>query len=269
MPMFRSDDGTEIFYRCWDGGPGVPVVLHHGFVVNSELDWVNSGVVACLTAAGRTVVAPDARGHGRSGKPHDPAQYGEDRMARDLSLLIDVLGVPQVDLAGYSMGAVVTLITAAQDCRVRRLVVGGVGAAAVEQGGVDADALGRHTLADALLTPEPETITDPAAAAFRWLADETGGDRVALAAQSTAVHRKRIALERITAPTLVLAGREDTFATRPEVLADALPNARLQLLPGGHGEDLHGPEFGAALTSFLAEQSARHDDHEQAPVRQR
>src|SRR3954467_11335483 len=106
MPKFRSDDGTEIYYRCWGTGQEIPVVLHHGFVADSELDWVASGVVADLVAGGRTVVAPDARGHGRSGKPHDPGYYGEARMARDLSLLIDELGVRAVDLVGYSMGAV-------------------------------------------------------------------------------------------------------------------------------------------------------------------
>src|SRR6188474_1239125 len=106
MPTFRSDDGTDIYYRCWGDTDQLPVVLHHGFVADSELDWVSSGVVASLTANGRTVVALDARGHGRSGKPHDPDRYGEARMARDLSLLIDELAVTAVDLVGYSMGAV-------------------------------------------------------------------------------------------------------------------------------------------------------------------
>ena len=48
-----------------------------------------------LTAAGRRVIAPDARGHGRSEKPHDPSRYGEDRMARDLAVLLDVIDAPE------------------------------------------------------------------------------------------------------------------------------------------------------------------------------
>lgn len=48
---------------------------------------------------------------------------------------------PPAGLVGYSMGAVVMLLTAARAGHVRRLVVGGIGAAAVERGGVDTDVL--------------------------------------------------------------------------------------------------------------------------------
>ena len=92
-----------------------PVVLHHGFVANADANWVATGVVEALTTAGRKVIAPDARGHGRSEKPHDPARYGEDRMARDLAVLLDTVDVPQIDLVGYSMGAIVSLIFASTD----------------------------------------------------------------------------------------------------------------------------------------------------------
>ncbi|AIJ22927.1 hypothetical protein [Amycolatopsis methanolica] len=37
----------------------------------------------------------DARGHGESGKPHDPAYYGEARMAQDVSTLLDVHAGPR------------------------------------------------------------------------------------------------------------------------------------------------------------------------------
>jgi pimeloyl-ACP methyl ester carboxylesterase len=71
-------------------------------------------------------VALDARGHGASGKPHDPSFYGEEKMAGDLRQLFDLSGTQQVDLVGYSMGANVSLLTASQDTRVRRLMVCGV-----------------------------------------------------------------------------------------------------------------------------------------------
>src|ERR1700722_5090487 len=107
MKSFRTWDGLEIAYQEW-GEETVPpvVVLHHGFVANANANWVATGVLDALTAAGRKVIAPDARGHGSSEKPHDPGRYGEDRMARDLAVLLDVTGAAQVDLVGYSMGAI-------------------------------------------------------------------------------------------------------------------------------------------------------------------
>ena len=115
---FETSDGVGVVWHEWGpehGGP--PVVLHHGFAVGAKTNWAAPGVVAALTAAGRRVVGIDARGHGESDKPHDQAFYGEDRMARDLSELIDQLGVPEVDLVGYSMGAIVSLICATREPR--------------------------------------------------------------------------------------------------------------------------------------------------------
>ncbi|WP_225755268.1 alpha/beta fold hydrolase [Actinotalea sp. Marseille-Q4924] len=253
---FRSDDGVWIAYRCWGADDGIPVVLHHGFGAGADLDWVGIGVVGALTAAGRRVVALDARGHGGSDKPHDPARYGEPRMAQDVVALLDVLDAPDVDLVGYSMGAVVALLTAARDRRVRRLVVGGIGVAALELGGVDTRALDPDALTHALLTDDPASISDAGAAAFRGLADSTGADRLALAAQASAVHRGQIPFAEITVPTLVLAGRDDPLAPRPETLAAALPAGSLRLVDGDHGAALHDAGFREAIVAFVGDDAA-------------
>src|ERR1700691_4449331 len=135
---FKSWDGVEIAYREWGAESALlPVLLHHAFVADGQANWVATGVRDALTAAGRRVIAPDARGHGRSEKPHDAARYGGESVARDLAVLLDTIGAAQVDLVGYSMGAIVALLFASSDPRVRRLVVGGVGSAVVECGGVD------------------------------------------------------------------------------------------------------------------------------------
>ncbi|MFD5830754.1 alpha/beta fold hydrolase, partial [Lentzea sp. NPDC060358] len=156
MATLVVDDGSEIAYHRWEPGPGagphpVPVVLQHGFVANTMVDWAGTGIVTALTAAGRTVVGVDARGHGRSQKSPDSRRYGEPRMARDLRAVIDLLGAPEVDLVGYSMGSIVALLVAAGEPKVRKLVVGGVGAGVVEVGGVDTRVLPNDVLAQALL----------------------------------------------------------------------------------------------------------------------
>jgi pimeloyl-ACP methyl ester carboxylesterase len=256
MQRFKSWDGVEIAYYEWGAqapaSPPPPVVLHHGFVVNAEANWVATGVVAALTAAGRRVIAPDARGHGRSGKPHDIDRYGEQRMARDLAVLLDRIGAPRVDLVGYSTGAVVALILAGGDERVRRLVVGGVGAGVVECGGVDRRAVSNESIIEALGAADPARIEGPEAAAFRALADALGADREALVAQARAVYRGGVALGEIRAPTLILAGAEDPMAVRPQVLAEAIPNAELRTLAGNHVEALGDPRFARAIVDFLA-----------------
>jgi pimeloyl-ACP methyl ester carboxylesterase len=64
MKTFKSWNDIEIAYQEWGGAstPAPPVVLHHGFVADANTNWVIPGVVDALVAAGRTVVAPDARG---------------------------------------------------------------------------------------------------------------------------------------------------------------------------------------------------------------
>jgi len=254
MKRFTSWDDIEIAYHEWgDRGRDLPdVVLHHGFAVDARVNWELTGVVEALVSAGRRVVAPDARGHGSSQKPHDPHRYGEQRMARDLACLVDRIGAERIDLVGYSMGAIVALLFACADPRVRRLCVGGVGSGVIECGGVDRRAVPNDAIIAALQADDPDTIEPPGARPFRALADALGADRRALVAQARSVYRGDFALERIAAPTLVLAGREDPLAVRPQVLASAIPEARLTLLPGDHASTVAAPEFGAAIVEFLA-----------------
>ena len=254
MKTFKTWDDIEIAYQEWGGEEpsSPPVVLHHGFAVDANANWVAPGVVGALLDAGRRVIAPDARGHGRSEKPHDPARYGEQRMARDLGVLLDVVGAPQIDLVGYSMGAIVSLIYASGGEQVRRLVVGGVGSAVLECGGVDRRAVSNESIIEALSVDDPSALTVPEAVAFRRLADGLGADREALVAQASSIFRGDIPLERIRAPTLVLAGDADPLAVRPGVLADAIPDATLRIIPGNHVEAVADPGFRQSIVDFLA-----------------
>ncbi len=253
MKRFRTWDNLEIAYREWGEGTALPpVVLQHGFVADAEANWVATGIVDALTTAGRKVIAPDARGHGHSEKPHDPASYGEQRMARDLAVLLDTVGASQVDLVGYSMGAIVALILSSEDERVRRLVVGGVGSGVIECGGVDRRAVSNESIIHALTVDDPATLQEPEAQVFRELADALGADCEALVAQAHSVYRGGIALERISAATLILAGEDDPLALRPEVLAEAIPGAMLRIVSGNHIGAIADPRFTQSIVDFLA-----------------
>jgi pimeloyl-ACP methyl ester carboxylesterase len=252
---FKTWDGLEIAYREWGRASAgeAPVVLHHGFGADMAANWVAPGIVAALRAAGRAVVAVDARGHGASQKPHERERYGEDVMARDLAALVDELGAGRVDVVGYSMGAVVALLFSAGEPRVRRLVVGGVGAGVIECGGVDRRAVSNESIIAALAAEDPAHVEPREARAIRALADAIGADREALVAQAHSVYRGEIRLGEIAARTLVLAGEDDPMAVRPGELAAAIPGARLELVPGDHGMAVVQPEFAAAIVEFLGD----------------
>lgn len=249
---FTTSDGIAIAYRILgDERTSPPVVLHHGFAASGARNWEAPGIVAALLGDGHRVILVDARGHGDSDKPHNPDHYGETRMARDLIELLDDLAIARVDLVGYSMGAIVSLLTAVQDNRIRRLIVGGVGAGVLELGGVDTRVMNDRALAAALRAENPDAIADPVARRFRAFADASGNDRYALAAQAERVHCVPIPVEHSTAEvTTVIAGTEDALATRPEVLADAL-HAQLVRVPGDHLGAVGSPEFRTALVDAL------------------
>lgn len=249
---FTTDDGVEIVYTRWAGADArPPVVLHHGFTGDATRDWVDTGVVAALVAAGRTVVAHDARGHGRSGAPHRADAYGEPRMGRDLSELVDALGVPEIDLVGFSMGAVASLAAATSERRIRRLVLTGVGGRVAEPGQHDPGRTPPEALAAALRATDPATVTDPRARMFVDGLAGRNADREALALAALAMLAVPLPLERITAPTLLVVGDADPFAQRPDVLAAAIPGARLEVIPGDHGTACTSPRFLELALEFL------------------
>ncbi len=103
--QYFDADGVRLFYRV--KGSGTPVVLVHGYGVNADLNWRLPGVVRALRKQYQVIVF-DVRGHGRSDKPHEPAQYGSET-ARDVCRLLDHLGIEKAHVVGYSMGGFITI----------------------------------------------------------------------------------------------------------------------------------------------------------------
>jgi len=123
-------DGFEIAFldRRPEGGAGEPVLLIHGFASTHHVNWVGPGWVKTLGDAGYRVVALDNRGHGRSHKSYDPADYTPERMAGDAAALLDHLGISRAHVFGYSMGARISAFLAlAQPQKVATLILGGLG----------------------------------------------------------------------------------------------------------------------------------------------
>jgi pimeloyl-ACP methyl ester carboxylesterase len=248
---FSSFDGTQIAYTTGGAGPGV--LLLHGFGADHIVNWVRPGIVDALVASGRRVIAYDARGHGKSGKPHDPAAYENDAMVRDARCLLDHIGADAVDVVGYSMGAIVSSRLAAIEPRVRSLVLGGIGGRV----GRAADEDRRARIAAALEARAGERRSDDAEArAFRHFTERGGNDLGALAAIQRATSNGRTGvLKSIAVPTLVVAGADDGLAGSPQELAARIEGAIAQVVPGNHLSAVGRAEFTAAIVDFLASAS--------------
>ena len=259
MPAITSN-GVEINYIDEVSrlvpveGEGPPVVLVHGFASSLDGNWRAPGVIDALIAAGRRVIALDCRGHGKSGKPHDPAAYGGAAMADDVLALMDHLGVARADLAGYSMGGFVsaTLLVLHPE-RFRSVILAGVGDGLL--GGWSA-ARG-EAIARALESADGANAEDPTARGFRLFAEASGNDLAALAAIQRAFRGsfEPARLSDVTLPVMVLIGEGDTLAGPAGKLAAAIPGAKHVLIPGDHLTAVGQPQFPRAICDFLAEHS--------------
>lgn len=104
-------NGVEISY--WIGGEGPPVVFLHGYAQTGHM-WTP---IMPIAARGHTVIVPDLRGAGDSGKPE--AGYDKKNMAVDVHELVRSLGFGaagrgKVAIVGHDIGLMVSYAFAAQ-----------------------------------------------------------------------------------------------------------------------------------------------------------
>ena len=97
MPFVTTTDGTQIYYKDW--GEGRPVVLSHGWPLNSD-SWEAQQLF--LAEHGYRAIAHDRRGHGRSTQTWNGNEM--DTYADDLAALIEALDLRDVTLVGFSTG---------------------------------------------------------------------------------------------------------------------------------------------------------------------
>jgi pimeloyl-ACP methyl ester carboxylesterase len=122
---FFDSNGVRIHYV--DSGRGDPVVLIHGFTGTYDRHWHAPGVTQALESAGYRAIGIDCRGHGESGKPPEPAQYGFE-MVRDVVRLLDRLQIDRAHIVGYSMGGwIANQLLVKYPNRVRTVTVVGAG----------------------------------------------------------------------------------------------------------------------------------------------
>ena len=100
-PMSRTVtvEGAELHVE--ERGSGEPLLLLHGGAGSSG-DWKHVFDLDALAARFR-VIAPDARGHGRSTNPGGELSFA--RWGRDVMAILDATGIERVRAVGVSLGA--------------------------------------------------------------------------------------------------------------------------------------------------------------------
>jgi 3-oxoadipate enol-lactonase len=245
----------------WESqGEGAPLLLVHGLGYTRE-GW---GPQRELLARRYRVLSYDNRGIGESEIP--PGPYSVAELAGDAVQVLDEAGVERAHVLGASLGGMVAqLLAAEQPERVDRLVLAGT-----TSGGAAAYPLPQQTLALMAEAPSlpPEValrrFVENALAPGSPFVDEVLADRqrhppdaagwaAQAAAGSTWDADGRLA--RIAAPTLVVAGTADAVVDprNAQLLAEAIPNARLELIDGaGHLPFWErAEEFAALVERFL------------------
>lgn len=241
-PLFKSFDGTQIHYDMI--GQGRAVVLLHGFMNTGE-GWKKTPVYQALVDAGYKVITLDLRGNGQSDKPHQLSAYQNDAEVKDIMGLMEQLFISSYDVVGYSRGAIVAARLLALDTRkqIGKGVLGGIGLDFSNPNWPR-----RKAFYEAFASPG----SHPELQAMVANAVKAGADTVALKYQQQAQPcTLPVELAAIKLPVLVISGEDDDDNGSASELAEILPNATREVVPGTHNTARNTPEFAEKILGFL------------------
>ncbi len=251
------DSGDARLYATSFGPTERPVIVGIGGWIGSWELWAEP--FSILSSTWRTI-AYDHRGSGASVAPTETILF--ENLVADLFTVLDTYGVTECTLAAESAGALTALAAALQDPqRIKQLViVDGQYDDDIGDPAQDAFLRGLQAAYDATLdwfvercVPEPDC-----AHIKRWgrqIIDRAAPEN-AIALRLTGIGRDfRDSLDRISQPTLVIHGEQDSLipVQKARELAARLPDAELVILPGaGHVPTLTRPfEVADAIAAFL------------------
>ncbi len=248
--------GADSSERPSPSSDTLAVVFLHILALDSRM-WEHQ--VNALVAKDHRCVTLDFRGQGRSSAPRHG--YGPDRLAEDVTALLDHRQIRRAHFVGASMGGFVALrIARAQPSRVASLTL--IGTTARRE--APADIVTNFALANILRLAGPKPLVRPilrSAFGPEFLADSTRADERAIWADHFArlsrlgtaravravTHRSAVtSLDLIDIPTQVLVGEHDTPRRKAAAaeLAAAMPNARGQVVPrSGHCIPVEQPDI--------------------------
>lgn len=228
MPYIENGK-VKIHYRV--EGSGDPIILQHG-QGDSILDWYASGIVTALKTHYQLILV-DARGHGRSDKPHTPSSYHIKHNVQDILLILDELGIDKCHYWGHSMGGRIGFGCARYaGNRFRSLIISSMSPYKRPKKERDL-AITQYQKGLDLLLAERKSSEDLSEKEERKI---RGNDLLAQAASLTAVRdfpNQVSTFKYITMPTLIYVGERDSFWRRGlEKSIGLIPQAQFLILPG-------------------------------------
>lgn len=257
-------NGTSVTYDDVGSGYDVIVLIHgHPFDRSMWRPQLDS-----LAALGWRALAPDLRGYGDSRTVNGVTTL--DVFARDVTALLDQLGIDQVVMLGLSMGGQIAMEFARTNAqRLRGLVL----AATFARPDSDEVRSNRRATAERLLregmSPYAEELL-PKLIAPRVLTEQphvathliemmrrtsAAGAAAALLGRAERPPYQHV-LAALDTPALIIVGSEDSYTTRDDAdeMTRLLKRSRLVWMEGvGHMPNMERPaEFNAALSGFLA-----------------
>jgi non-heme chloroperoxidase len=261
-------DGTSLFVQDWGSGP--PVLFLAAWTFDASI-WGN--YIVALNAKGYRCVAPDRRGHGRSGMPM--TGYDLETLSADVADVIEQRDLNDVTLVAYSMGSIeaVNYLARYGSDRIARLLLVAPTTPFLVQTEDNPDAVPK-VMVDAqnedIARDFPKWLADNEAPFFvsdtpetmrAWIREMMLSVPlpVALACRKTiSLADVRAAASRIVLPTLIVQGDKD--ASAPLQLTGAktaslIKGSELKVYEGApHGLPLtHSERFLADLLAFIAE----------------
>jgi 3-oxoadipate enol-lactonase len=218
---------------------------------------------AAALAGSFYVVRYDTRGHGQSTRGSAPVTIA--RLGRDVTGLLDLLGIRRAHFCGISMGGLTgQWLGAHAPERVARLVLANTAArigtaegwsararlVRAEGMGAVAGGAAARWFTPAFIERERHTVSQMIGALR-----EQDADGYAACCDALAEADLRGALGSIAAPTLSIAGEFDPVTTLAdgEALAASIPGARLASVPASHISNIEAEQaFTGMLLRFLA-----------------
>ena len=235
MP-YVDNNGVKIHYHVEGEGP--PLILQHGFT-SSIRNWYANGYVEPLKQSYRLILI-DARGHGRSDKPHESAAYDAKSWVGDVTSVLDDLGVETAHFLGYSMGGRIGFsIAAYAPERVLSLIIGGMhpydraGNVTTEdrvrnlRGGMEAYVSNQEASSGVKLDPDRRAR----------LRDNDYEALIAAISAPRAIPGIEETITKLPMPCMLYVGEADAFHPGVEEASKVIPGVTYASFPGlDHGE---------------------------------